>query len=53
MKKRTYIQPKMTAQLVLADMSVMLLNSNSAPETAPMRRMNPAVTNQTDTVAVF
>ena len=41
MTKRTYIQPKMTAQPVLADMSVMLLNSNSAPETsAPARRLN-------------
>lgn len=39
MKKQTYIQPRMTAQPVLADMSVMLLNSNSAsePGMAPQR----------------
>lgn len=47
MKKRTYIQPKMTAQPVLADMSVMLLNSNSATEPgtntggAPGRKRTP------------
>ncbi len=56
MKKYTYIQPKMTVQPVLADMSVMLLNSNSAPEagTAPKRRMdvNPVIQNS-DSTKVF
>jgi len=44
MTKRTYIQPKMTVQPVLADMSVMLLNSNSGlePGTAPARKLNNA-----------
>ena len=58
MEKRTYIQPKMTVQPVLADMSVMLLNSNSASEPgktsgAPARMMNIPAVQANDSAKVF
>ena len=55
MEKRTYIQPEMAVGAVNLDAFVMLLNSNSAPETtAPQRRdhmKSPVMPN--DTVKVF
>lgn len=54
MEKRTYIQPEMAVGAVNLDAFVMLLNSNSAPETAPHRRdpmKSPVMPN--DTVKVF
>ena len=55
MEKKYYIQPSMSVQNVLADMNVMLLNSNSALEpiqAAP--KIVPHVNiNTADTVQVF
>lgn len=56
MEKKYYIQPSMSVQNVLADMNVMLLNSNSALE--PIQQAAPKIVphvnvNKADTVQVF